>query len=102
MTADRDANESLLASGACIVRVQGWVSAEVGDEMVLMNVASGRYIGFSETGKRIWELLPLTLSALCDALAEEYDAAVGDITADTITFVHDMLRHDAVALDPAP
>ena len=41
-----------------MVRKQGdWLSAKVGDELVMMSAEKGNYIGLSEVGARIWELI---------------------------------------------
>ena len=51
-----------------IVRKQGdWLSAKVGDELVMMSAEKGKYIGLSEVGARIWELIdmPQEIDAVC-------------------------------------
>ena len=53
------------------VRRQGeWLSAKVGDELVMMSAETGDYLGLSEVGARIWELLetPQDAGALCGKL----------------------------------
>ena len=41
-----------------MVRKQGdWLAAKVGDELVMMSAEKGNYIGLSEVGARIWELI---------------------------------------------
>ena len=41
-----------------LVRKQGdWLAAKVGDELVMMSAEKGNYIGLSEVGARIWELI---------------------------------------------
>jgi hypothetical protein len=104
MTSDHKAADGALADGASIARTGGWLTAEIGDELVMMSAASDRYIGLSESGRRIWELLaaPLTLSALCAALAEEYEAPDGAVAADVTKFLHEMLDLGAVTLGPPP
>ncbi len=45
-------------SGGMMVRKQGdWLAAKVGDELVMMSAEKGNYIGLSEVGARIWELI---------------------------------------------
>ena len=61
-----------------MVRRQGdWLSARVGDELVMMSAASRHYVGLSEVGARIWELIeqPRSLDEVCARLVEEYDVA---------------------------
>ena len=41
-----------------MVRRQGdWLSARVGDELVMMSAEKGNYIGLSEVGARIWDII---------------------------------------------
>ena len=57
---------------------RGFLAAEVGNKLVLMNVDKGVYIGLDDVGKGIWELLeaPRTIASLCDDLEAVY--AVSD------------------------
>ena len=59
-----------------VVRKQGdWLAAKVGDELVMMSAEKGNYIGLSEVGARIWELIetPQEVDAVCAQLQNEYD-----------------------------
>lgn len=59
-----------------IVRRHGdWLSAKVGDELVMMSAEKGNYVGLSEVGARIWDILetPSDLEAVCARLQQEYD-----------------------------
>ena len=54
-----------------MVRRQGdWLSARVGDELVMMSAEKGNYIGLSEVGARIWDIIetPSDVAAVCDRL----------------------------------
>jgi hypothetical protein len=54
-----------------VERKGDWLSARVGDELVMMSAEQGHYIGLSEVGARIWELIaePVELDELCERLA---------------------------------
>lgn len=57
----------------------------VGDETVILDLASGTYFGLDPVGARIWQLMAdgQTLGAICETLLNEYevtrDALEGDI-----------------------
>jgi hypothetical protein len=88
-----------------VVRRQGdWLSAKVGDELVMMSAARGNYIGLSEVGARIWELIdtPQEIDAVCVQLQSEYDVAPETCRAEVERFLNEMMQHGAVALDPPP
>lgn len=88
-----------------MVRKQGdWLAAKVGDELVMMSAEQGHYIGLSEVGARIWELLdtPRDLDAVCAQLQLEYDVAAEICRAEVESFLNELVKHGAIALDPAP
>ena len=84
-----------------IGRVADWVSARVEDEMIMMNVERGKYIGLTETGARIWDLLaePRTVEDLCAELCQEYDITAGQCRAEVEAFVLEMQKQGALTAD---
>ena len=88
-----------------MVRRHGdWLSAKVGDELVMMSAEKGNYIGLSEVGARIWELIetPSEMDAVCDRLQEEYDVAPETCRAEVDSFLNELVKHGAITLDPPP
>jgi hypothetical protein len=88
-----------------IVRRQGdWLSAKVGEELVMMSAEKGNYIGLSEVGARIWELIetPQEIDALCVQLLDEFEVAPEVCRAEVDSFLNELVTHGAVALDPPP
>lgn len=86
-----------------LVRKRGdWLAAKVGDELVMMSAEKGNYIGLTEVGARIWELIdtPCGIDAICNALQNEYDVTTETCRADVEAFLNEMVEHGAVALDP--
>jgi len=57
----------------------------VGDETVILDLASGTYFGLDPVGARMWQLMAdgQTLATICDTLLDEYEvtreALEGDI-----------------------
>ena len=89
-----------------MVRKQGdWLSAKVGDELVMMSAEKGNYIGLSEVGARIWELIetPQDVDTICARLQDEYDGVTPeDCRTEVETFLNELVTHGAIALDPPP
>lgn len=81
-----------------------WLAAKVGDELVMMSAAKGNYIGLSEVGARIWELIetPRTIESLCQALVAEYDVDPAICRAEVDTFLSTLGQHQAIRIDDAP
>lgn len=78
-----------------------WLAARVGDELVMMSAAKGNYIGLSEVGARIWELIetPRDVESLCEALVAEYDVDPATCRAEVDTFLATLVEHDAIRID---
>ena len=87
-----------------IYRDGDWLAAKVGDELVMMSAAKGNYIGLSEVGARIWELIetPRTIESLCEALVAEYDVDPAICRAEVDTFLSTLGQHQAIRIDDAP
>ena len=95
---------SELTENSVITRSDGWMSAWVGDELVMMSAETGTCISLSETGGRTWELLeePRTLRQLCSLLTEEYDAPEAAVRSDVLTFLTRLHGEGGVTVtDPA-
>jgi hypothetical protein len=87
-----------------MVRRQGqWLAARVGDELVMMSADSGAYVGLSEVGARIWELVetPQDIDAVCAQLQAEFEVAPEVCRAEVQRFVNELAEHGAIALGPA-
>jgi hypothetical protein len=88
-----------------MVRKQGdWLAAKVGGELVMMSAEKGNYIGLSEIGARIWELIetPQEVDVICRKLEEEFDVSPDVCRADVDMFLDELVKHGAIALDPPP
>ena len=86
-----------------IARQEDWLTAMVGEELVMMSAKSGRYIGLSAVGARVWELIesPRDVESVCSELEQEFDVAPDLCRAEVDAFVRELAKHGAVALDPA-
>jgi Coenzyme PQQ synthesis protein D (PqqD) len=88
-----------------IIRKQGdWLAAKIGEELVMMSAEKGNYIGLSEVGARIWQLIetPQHLETVCKQLQQEFDVAPDVCRTDVKTFLNELEKHGAIALDPPP
>lgn len=88
-----------------MVRKRGdWLAAKVGDELVMMSAEKGNYIGLSEIGARIWEIIetPQEVDAVCARLQREYDVTPETCRAEVESFIDELVKHGAIALDPPP
>jgi hypothetical protein len=65
----------------------------VGEETVILDLASGTYFGLDPVGARIWQLLGegRTLAEVCDAMQQSHDVSRADIERDVLCLA-DALR----------
>ncbi len=81
-----------------IKRHDGWLAAQVGEELVMMSVDSGVYIGLNNVGARVWELIdtPRDLGEICWALAEEFETTPETCRPDVEAFIAQLEQRGAV------
>jgi hypothetical protein len=80
------------------VRVTHLLTAPVDDEIVILNPRSDNYIGLDAIGRAIWDLLetPLDVGALCERLANTFDATSEQIAADVVPFLEELVQEGLV------
>ncbi|MGY4396470.1 hypothetical protein ACVWZA_001650 [Sphingomonas sp. UYAg733] len=83
-----------------IERRGDWLSARVGDEIMMMSAEKGNYLGVNEVGARIWELIemPIDIDAVCAALQREFVIEPGTCRTEVEAFLEQMEKHGAVAV----
>ena len=87
-----------------VARGEGWLTAWVGQEYVMMSAETGTCISLSETGGRTWELLeePQSVAAVCQTLSSEYDADPAIVSQDVLQFLINLRAEGAVVVvEPA-
>lgn len=85
-----------------VERVGEWVSAEVGADRVMMNVASGHYLGMTAIGAQIWDQLDgkTSVEDLCARLVRRYDVDTKTCQAEVQAFLGELAKLGAVTLQP--
>ncbi|SDE93957.1 PqqD family protein [Terriglobus roseus] len=83
-----------------IRRAEGWLSAWVGEELVMMSADTGTCISLSPTGGRTWELLetPRQLDSLVDELVHEYGATDDEVRTDVLTFLERLQKEGGITV----
>ena len=64
-----------LTSSSIVKRSDGFIHAEVDDEVVALNIDRGTCYGLNLVGSRIWNIIenPVTIDGICSRLMAEYD-----------------------------
>ncbi len=65
------------------------LSSPLADEIVMMNVKTGDYLGLNGVATSIWNLLekPITIDEICHELLEEYEIDKATCAEKTIEFL---------------
>lgn len=77
------------------------VWSELGDEVVILDLASSSYLGLDEVGATIWGLLaePCTVGELEEALIAAYEVDPERISEDLRTFLEQLIERGLVVRD---
>jgi hypothetical protein len=82
-----------------IKRKDGWLAAQVGEELVMMSAESGAYLGLNDVGARIWEMIeePRAVPEICTRLAREFETTPEGCRAEVEAFIAELEARGAVA-----
>lgn len=75
--------------------------ADLGDEAVLLDSASGHYFGLNEVASRILQLAkkPIAIRTIVDHLLEEYEVERNVLEADVMTFVRELEGNGLIVVE---
>lgn len=89
---------TVLADDTRLTRCVEAAGTNVGDEVVILHLESGKYFGLDPVGTRIWDLLSeeTTLAAICEQLQQEFDVMPEVLRADVRALLGSLLEHDII------
>ena len=87
-----------LTPHAVVCATRDHVAAEVGDEVVILNLKDEVYYGLGSVGARIWELVqtPRRVSELRDRIVAEYEVGTARAERDLLDLLADLARRGLV------
>lgn len=70
----------------------------VGDETVILDLASGTYFGLDPVGARIWQLIGegKTLAEICATMLDEYEVERAQLEVDLLRLTGELLERGLV------
>lgn len=85
-----------------IRRHPAWISAGIGDEIVMLNADTDASIGLTRVGARIWALLenPMSPEALQAQLLRLFDVTPALCRREVASFLEDLAGHGAIIHEP--
>jgi hypothetical protein len=77
------------------------LTQEVGDEIVILDLANGVYLGLDPVGARIWRLVGegKSFAEICETLFEEFDASRAELEGDVTRLVGDLAGRRLIHLN---
>ena len=95
-------NSVSLAADSHVARAETALSAEVGGELVALDVNRGVCYGLNHVGTRIWQLLetPRFVREIVDTLLSEYEVAPEACAEQTLNLLRDLLAAELVVVLP--
>ena len=75
-------------------------TSEIDEEVVMMNVDTGRYFGMDDVGSRIWKLLKerIRVKEIVNTLLKEYDVSEEECTNDVIEFLNELKNNNLLQI----
>jgi len=80
------------------------VSANLGEELAVLDLPNGSYLGFNATAAHLWRLLqhPLTLTQLCEAMVAEFEVEPGLCRSEVEPLLHSLLGAGLISIADEP
>ena len=81
-----------------VVASNDQVSSDLAGETVLLSMKTAHYYGLADVGARIWSMVrePMSVSAICESIAREYDVSPDRCQADVVRFLQELAQHGLV------
>lgn len=94
----------LLTLDAYVDRGNGFVDAEIDNEVVALSIEKGTCYGLNETGTLIWKLLatPIRVSDICKSLLAEYKVGPDECERDVRDLLANLLADDLIEVIESP
>jgi hypothetical protein len=79
---------------------QKFLISHIGDEVVMMDIDKGVYIGINSVGSSIWNMLEqeLPVKEIVFSLTDKYDISAEQCEKETLTYLHQMLEQDMLMI----
>jgi hypothetical protein len=86
-----------------VVRSESALSAEVGEEAVMLVPERNAYYDTNAQGAAVWRALaaPTTVREICAELVQRYEVSAEDCERDVLAFVQDGITEGVITLAPS-
>jgi len=89
-----------LAPSTVVVRCDGFIEAELDNEIVALNIEKGTCYGLNRVGSRIWRLLtvPTRIDDICSRLLAEYNVDAEACEREVIDLLEELRSEGMIAV----
>jgi hypothetical protein len=79
---------------------EDYICSSVGNETVIMNIKTGKYIGINSIGTVIWKLLEqqLQVSNIITSLIDTYDISAAECESQLLQYLEELLNEKLIRL----
>ena len=83
-----------------IVRTEKVVTADMGNEIVMMSLEKSSYYGLDPIGSKIWDRMetPIRVSDLCQGLLGDFDVEQEQCETDVLVFLNELYENDIIRI----
>ena len=87
--------ESTFVESSIVLAAKDQIGCNLGEEEVILDLASGVYYGLNNVGSRIWELIqkPTAVGQIVDVVLAEYDVDRDQCIDAVNKFLSEMAEH---------
>jgi hypothetical protein len=91
-------------NSSVVHRSANHIACDMGEETVVLDMASGTYYGLDAVAARVWTLIeqPMTLRAIHEAIVAEYDVDAVSCRRDIVAFLDRMQAIGLVHISDGP
>lgn len=77
------------------------MARQVGEETVILDLASGTYFGLDPVGARIWQLMDegRTFAEVCESMLAEYEVTQEEIERDVLRLAEELREKKLIIFD---
>jgi coenzyme PQQ synthesis protein D (PqqD) len=92
-----------IGTNSIVVAAKDQVSSDLAGEAIVLSLQSGLYYGLGDVAGRIWGMVrePIRVSAIRDAILQDYDVDAAQCEADVLDFLRQLAAEGMIEVKDA-
>jgi hypothetical protein len=84
----------MISGNSIFVITSDQLCTNLGEEVVILNIASGVYHGLDGVGARAWQLMQeeKTVNEICEVITSEYEVEAAQCQSDLIALIEELVN----------